>query len=159
MLVSWLFFGLNGPLRQYFSLYRAVSQREGERGEKGKRRIKMSKPPPPAPTASAIGPCPTIIQIVGRPALEVYPAPSHHPTTPGYVMNYVDLLPLACKEAIPSASFRRITVVKKKHKKNSLFPAGTLRRNDVVLTSVRRLYVASTSIQRHFDVVCPLDCI
>ena len=27
-------FGLNGPLRQYFSLYRAVSQREGERREK-----------------------------------------------------------------------------------------------------------------------------
>ena len=23
-------FGLNGPLRQYFSLYRAVSQREGD---------------------------------------------------------------------------------------------------------------------------------
>ena len=28
-------FGLNGPLRQYFSLCRAVSQREGDRGEKG----------------------------------------------------------------------------------------------------------------------------
>ena len=28
-------FELNGPLRQYFSLYRAVSQREEERGEKG----------------------------------------------------------------------------------------------------------------------------
>ena len=28
-------FGFNGPLRQYFSLYRAVSQREGERREKG----------------------------------------------------------------------------------------------------------------------------
>ena len=28
-------FGFNGPLRQYFSLYRAVSQREGERKEKG----------------------------------------------------------------------------------------------------------------------------
>ena len=27
-------FGFNGPLRQYFSLYRAVSQREGERGER-----------------------------------------------------------------------------------------------------------------------------
>ena len=27
-------FGLNGPLRQCFSLYRAVSQREGERKEK-----------------------------------------------------------------------------------------------------------------------------
>ena len=33
-------FGFNGPLRQYFSLYRAVSQREGERGEK---RIDESK--------------------------------------------------------------------------------------------------------------------
>ena len=33
---GWLVgcFGLNGPLRQYFSLYRAVSQREGERREK-----------------------------------------------------------------------------------------------------------------------------
>ena len=28
-------FGFNGPLKQYFSLYRAVSQREGEREEKG----------------------------------------------------------------------------------------------------------------------------
>ena len=27
----------------------------------------MFKQPPPAPTASAISPCPTIIQIVGRP--------------------------------------------------------------------------------------------
>ena len=35
-LIRWLVgcFGLNGPLRQYFSLYRAVSQREGERKEK-----------------------------------------------------------------------------------------------------------------------------
>ena len=38
----------------------------------------MSKPPPPAPTASAVGPCPTIIQIVGRPGT----GPLHHPTTP-----------------------------------------------------------------------------
>ena len=27
-------FGFNGPLRQYFSLYRVVSQREGEREER-----------------------------------------------------------------------------------------------------------------------------
>ena len=34
--ICWLVgFGFNGPLRQYFSLYRAVSQREGERGKKG----------------------------------------------------------------------------------------------------------------------------
>ena len=35
--VGWLVgcFGFYGPLRQYFGLYRAVSQREGEKGEKG----------------------------------------------------------------------------------------------------------------------------
>ena len=34
--VGWLVgFGFNGPLRQYFSLYRAVSQREEEIGKKG----------------------------------------------------------------------------------------------------------------------------
>ena len=35
-LLDWLVgcFGFNGPLRQYFSLYRAVSQREGEREER-----------------------------------------------------------------------------------------------------------------------------
>ena len=32
-LVGWLFW-VYGPLRQYFSLYRAVSQREGERRER-----------------------------------------------------------------------------------------------------------------------------
>ena len=40
----------------------------------------MSKQPPPAPTASAIGP--TIIQIVGRPGTGSLPrtiAPSDHP--------------------------------------------------------------------------------
>ena len=42
----------------------------------------MSKQPPPAPTASAIGPYPTIIQIVGRPGTGSLPrtiAPPVHP--------------------------------------------------------------------------------
>ena len=42
----------------------------------------MSKQPPPAPTASAIGPCPTIIQNVGRPGTGSLPrtiAPPDHP--------------------------------------------------------------------------------
>ena len=36
MVLGWLVgcFGFNSPLRQYFSLYRAVSQREGERRER-----------------------------------------------------------------------------------------------------------------------------
>ena len=45
-------------------------------------RVKMSKQPPPAPTASAIGPCPTIVQIVGRPGTGSLPrtiAPPDHP--------------------------------------------------------------------------------
>ena len=60
-------FGFNGPLKQYFSPYRAVSQREGERGEKGQKRVKMSKQLPPAPTASAVGPCPTLTQTSRTP--------------------------------------------------------------------------------------------
>ena len=34
--VGWLVgcLGLNGPLRQYFSIYQAVAQKEGERREK-----------------------------------------------------------------------------------------------------------------------------
>ena len=60
-LVGWLFW-FNGPLRQYFSLYQ-----EGERKEKRQTREKISIQPPPAPTASAIGPCPTVIQISRTP--------------------------------------------------------------------------------------------
>ena len=46
---DWLVgcFGFNGPLRQYFSLYRAISQREGEREE---RRIDESKNVQTTPT-------------------------------------------------------------------------------------------------------------
>ena len=78
-LVGW--FWINNPLRQCFSLYRAFSQREGERGVKEQMRVKMSKQPPPAPTASAVGPCPTVIQIVGRPGTGSLPstiAPPDH---------------------------------------------------------------------------------
>ena len=46
----------NQPTNQ-ISLYRAVSQREGER--KDRREKKCPNKPPPAPIASAIGPCPT----------------------------------------------------------------------------------------------------
>ena len=48
-LLDWLLvgcFGFNGSLRQYFSLYRAVSQREGERRE----RIDVSKNVQTTPT-------------------------------------------------------------------------------------------------------------
>ena len=56
----------------------------------------MSKPSPPAPTASAVGPCPTIIQIVGRPGTGSLPrviAPPDHPhlsTLPISVLRSLD---------------------------------------------------------------------
>ena len=37
-------------------------------------RVKMSKQPPPAPTTSTVGPCPTEIQIVGRPGTRSLPS-------------------------------------------------------------------------------------
>ena len=40
--------------------------------------------------------------------------------------------------------------------KNETRPAGTQYQNDVVSSSMRRDHVASTSIRRHFNVVCPL---
>ena len=70
-------FGFNGPLRQYFRLYRAVSQREGDRGEKKKMRVKMSKQPPP------VGPCPTISQIRRTPRYWKFTL--HHRTTQPYL--------------------------------------------------------------------------
>ena len=45
----------------------------------------MSKQPPPAPTASAIGPYPTMIQIVGRPGTGSLPRTMHHPSPVGKV--------------------------------------------------------------------------
>ena len=45
-------------------------------------RVKMSKQPPPASTASAVGPCPTVIQTVGLPRTGSLPstiAPPDHP--------------------------------------------------------------------------------
>ena len=42
----------------------------------------MSKQPPPAPTTSAIGPCPTVIQIVGRPGSGMLPRTIAPPDLP-----------------------------------------------------------------------------
>ena len=55
----------------------------------------MSKQPPPAPTASAIGPCPTIIQIVGRPGTGSLPRTIAPPDQPREHFNGADLL-LTC---------------------------------------------------------------
>ena len=56
-------------------------KREGKKKEIIDER-KMSEQIPPAPTASVVRPCPTPIQLVGHPALNVNPEPSHHSPEP-----------------------------------------------------------------------------
>ena len=48
-------------------------------------RVKMSKQLSPAPTASALGPCPTIIQIVERTGTGSLPRTIAPPDNPSYV--------------------------------------------------------------------------
>ena len=48
----------------------------------------MSKPPPPAPTASATGPCPTVIKIVGRPGTGSLPSTIAQPDHPRVAFVY-----------------------------------------------------------------------
>ena len=51
----------------------------------------MSKQPPPAPTASAVGPCPTVIKIVGRPGTESLPSTFAPPDHPQILRKYCDI--------------------------------------------------------------------
>ena len=101
-------FGFNGPLRQYSSLYRAVSQREGEKGEKGQMRVKMSKQPPPSPTASTIGPCSTIIRIVGRPDPGSLPRTLAPPNRPRCRLKYWLKEPLNQKQTKQTSFYHQI---------------------------------------------------
>ena len=71
-------FGLNGPLRQYFSLYQAVSQRGRKKREMIDER-KNVQTTQSTPTASAVGPCLTIIQISRTPRHWMFT--KHHCTT------------------------------------------------------------------------------
>ena len=60
-------FGFYGPLRQYFSLHRTVSQGKRKKRENIDEREKNVLTPPSASTARAKGPCPTIVQISRSP--------------------------------------------------------------------------------------------
>ena len=54
----------------------------------------MSKQPSPAPITSAVGPCPTITNVVGRPGTGSLPstfAPPHHPSIDLESEKYVNL--------------------------------------------------------------------
>ena len=80
---SWLVgLGLTALLDS-IAVYIGPSPREREKEERNDRgEKKMDKQPPPAPTARAIGPCPTIIQIVVRPGTGSLPRTIAPPDLP-----------------------------------------------------------------------------
>ena len=57
---------------------------------------------------------------------------------------------------LTTAEFRENNMTLLGHEHMNMYPAGIWCENDVVLTSMRRDYVASTLIRRHFDTKCPL---
>ena len=67
-------------------------------------------------------------------------------SNPGPLTYESGALPTALRS---SARTRRIGVVTDS-------PVATTGRNEAILTSIRRNTAASTSVQRHFDVMCPL---
>ena len=82
LMIGWLvgWFGFNGPMRQYFSLYRAVSQREGERKETEEN--KNVQTTPTRTYCKRNRPLPYYIEVVGRPGTGSLPrtiAPLDHP--------------------------------------------------------------------------------
>ena len=61
--LRWLVGCLFWAKRPFETVYQSISDRLRERGGKKSEKIderKMSKQPLPAPTASAVGPCPTL---------------------------------------------------------------------------------------------------
>ena len=94
----------------------------------------MSKQHPPAPTASTVGPCPTIIQIVGHPGTGRLPraiAPPDHPlcvieseTYSTHVLAYIN--EISSKNIYQSAIstfFSQLHVSKNCNKKENCFRA------------------------------------
>ena len=68
-LVGWLV-GLLWAKRPFETVFQSISDRLSERGRKKRETIderKNVQTPPPAPSASAVGPCPTLIQISRTP--------------------------------------------------------------------------------------------
>ena len=77
-------FGLNGPLRLYFSLYRVVSQKEGERKRNDRREERINAQTTPTRThCKSSRPLPySNINQQDAPALEVHPAPYRNTRPP-----------------------------------------------------------------------------
>ena len=90
-LVGWLFW----VCRPFETVFQSMSGSLPKRGRKERKTTdeikKMSKQPPPAPTANAVGPYPTVIQIVGSPGTGSLPstiAPPDHPLQILRVLQY-----------------------------------------------------------------------
>ena len=75
--------------------------KEREREERRDRWEKNVQTTPPAPTASAVGPCPTLIKIVGRPGTGTLPSTIAPPQVMSeYVHSDIGNLELSCVYAV-----------------------------------------------------------
>ena len=74
-------FGFNGPLRQYFNLYRVACQRGRWKRENNRREKEISKQPHQHLLQAQYVLILLLSKLVGLPALKFYPAPSQHPTS------------------------------------------------------------------------------
>ena len=99
-LVGWFW-----VYRPFETVFQSISGRLPKRGRKRKERIDESKnvqTTPPAPTASAVGPCPTVIQIVGRPGTGSLPSTIAPPDHPRFVMKLISVANTAtCRRVNP----------------------------------------------------------
>ena len=77
-LVGWLLW----VLQPFETVFQSISGRLPERGRKRGERIEMSKQPHSHPLQSQLALALLSFKLQDAPALEVYPGPSHHPTTP-----------------------------------------------------------------------------
>ena len=99
---------LNGPSRQYFTLYQAVFQREGKRKEKRKRREKCPNNRPPRTYCMRSRPLPYSNMFVGRPGTGNLLCTIAHPTTPRSRWITVDFRCMSCSAGPASPFFGRI---------------------------------------------------
>ena len=102
----------------------------------------MSTQPPSAPTARAIGPCPTIIQIVGRPGTRSLRRTIAPPTTPYSQRTSTITLPIFFMELCPFVNLSiKICPLKSSGTLLSYFHETWYKTSDNVRTLIYMLWI------------------
>ena len=133
-------------------------------------RVKLSKQPPPPPTASEVGPCPTVIQTVGHPGTGSLPstiAPPNYPSDNnegvGYFRGGVGELSFSCLLQIMrllDSNSKIISVnLPSKHASPKMIISSfiiSIMKNIGKFTSFMTMEQSDTSLMCHFFYPCVL---